>query len=208
MSEENKEEPYKSPHERRLEKHQEKNVEVSKELEHKKPKGKKKGSKFLTYLIIALIAATAFQFLFPPPKPQETNTTATQTSPPVTGWDSLSRPLVGDNWLADYSVYLCGEIQQPFPQSADIGIYTTGDGKIHIKPNKQEETGKNANLGRFFDGLKQNFSDTQLLDKKSGDICPKINQTGKVKLLINDQENTEFRNYVPRDGDKAEFRFG
>ncbi len=206
MSEEKKEEPYKSPHEKRLEKHQEKNEEVSKELSAKKPKGKKKGGKFFTYLIIVLIAATAFQFLFPPPK-QPTDGNVTATSSPATVWESLSRPGITDHWHANYTISLCGEKQPDFPQSEDIGIHTHGDGVIHIHPHTQDQTGQNANLGRFFQSLEKKFSEIELLDKKNGDICPNTNQTGKVKLLVNSQENTQYRTYVPRDGDKVEFRF-
>ncbi len=206
MSEEKKDEPYKSPHERRLEKHEEKSEEALKQ-QGKKPKTKKKGSKFLTYLIIALIGATAFQFLFPVKNPDQQVNGSVVSPSPTTGWESLSRPIIGDNWTADYSVYLCGEKQSTFPQSEDIGVSTYGDGKIHIYPNKPEQTGQSANLGRFFQSVGKKFSETELLDKKNGDLCSNTNQTGKVKLLVNGQENTQFRNYVPRDGDKIDFRF-
>ncbi len=207
MTEEKKDEEYISPHERRIQKHQEKKEEVLKELANKKPKGKRKGNKFLMYLIVILVAATIFQFVLAPKPQQTSNQNQSTSTTPLTGWESLSRPTIGDSWTAEYSIYLCGEKQQPQPKSENIGIYTEGDEKIYIKPTKQEQTGQNANLGRFFQSLGKKFSETELLDKKNGDMCSSTNQTGKVKLLVNGQENKEFKNYVPRDGDNVEFKF-
>ncbi len=184
-----------SKHQKRLIKHQENKIEKVQETTHGKPKKKGKGKLF--YIVLLLAIVSAWQFFSGNQNP----------APNTTVLPAITKPLVGDHWHAEYSIYLCGQKRENFPESINLGLHTHGDGLIHVHPGKQDETGANANLGRFFDSLAQKFSDKEILDKKSGDICPNTGKAGSVKLLANGKENPQFRSYVPQDGDKVEIRF-
>jgi len=121
-------------------------------------------------------------------------------------------PGIGDHWHAIYDVVLCGQRLPDFPQSPNIGIHTHGDGIIHTHPSQPDQTGRNANLGRFFSSLGAGFRQgfLRLPDGqqfKDGDACPD-GKAGVLKLFVNGLENAEFERYVPQAGDliRVEFR--
>ncbi|MBI4143837.1 hypothetical protein HY486_01150 [Candidatus Woesearchaeota archaeon] len=102
------------------------------------------------------------------------------------------------HWHAGIEVSLCGK---PFTELLSRGreshagimlLHTHGDGVIHIEgqPLKKEEIA----LGKFMDVLGYTFSESELIDKKNGDLCN--NMAGKVRMFVNGAENFEFRNYV------------
>lgn len=73
------------------------------------------------------------------------------------------------------------------------------NGRIHIEyPAVVRE--KDLRLGRFFEIWGKEFNKDCILDKCSG-------SEGQLKMLVNGKENSEFENYVMRDGDKIEIIF-
>jgi hypothetical protein len=70
------------------------------------------------------------------------------------------------------------------------------DGVVHIEIQgavAKEDT----RVGNFFRIWGKEFSSTQIFDKFNG-------TDGKVKMLVNGEENTEFENYEMKDDDKIE----
>ncbi|MCP3937153.1 MAG: hypothetical protein GY708_17500 [Actinomycetia bacterium] len=61
-------------------------------------------------------------------------------------------PGLSDHWHSAYSINVCGEEQAILPADSDVqfGLYTLGDGLIHIAPAIEEATGFGATVGAFF----------------------------------------------------------
>ncbi len=113
------------------------------------------------------------------------------------------------HWHTSIDIFVCGQKRDDLNNLGKVQhvgnslLHTHGDGIAHIEGRilKQED----ITLGRFFDSVGLKFSDSQILDKKNGDLC---NETsGKVKMFVNNQENTEFRNRVLKDGDALKIVF-
>lgn len=110
----------------------------------------------------------------------------------------------GLHWHPTLSIYIKGE-KQDIPK--DIGI-----GAVHQPIHTHDETGtlhmemqglitkQDTRLGNFFKTWGKEFSSTQIFDKKNG-------PEGKVKMMVNGKENTDFANYLMKDGDKIEIRY-
>lgn len=70
------------------------------------------------------------------------------------------------------------------------------DGVIHLEFSgvvKKEDT----TLGKFFEIWGKDFSEGSIMGHKTG-------EGGAVKMKVNGAENTEFENYLMKDGDKIE----
>lgn len=115
------------------------------------------------------------------------------------------------HWHADLKMSICGAFRD-LPR-VGIGehhkglplLHTHDDNVIHVEGQifKKED----VSLGTFMDAIGVPFSETELLDKKNGDACPD-GSVGKVQMFLNGQPSTQFRNYITKDGDKVELRFG
>lgn len=101
------------------------------------------------------------------------------------------------HWHANFDVYMCGEKQEIRCPGSMCGIMLThhhNDNLIHTEGSliaKKED----VSLGKFFDRIGITFTETQLMDKKNGDLCN--GNPGKAKLVVNGKENNELRDYVP-----------
>jgi hypothetical protein len=93
----------------------------------------------------------------------------------------------------------------PIPSGVGIGavhnpIHTHDpDGIIHLEFEgvvKKEDT----KLGRFFEIWDKDFSKDSIMGHKTG-------EGGTVKMKVNGEENTEFENYLMKDGDKIEITY-
>lgn len=124
------------------------------------------------------------------------------------------------HWHANFEVSICG-VKQDFTHGYDfehdaIGtplLHTHNDNTIHIEgrvPKKEDIA-----IGHFFDNIRVSFSSTKIMDKKNGDLCPD-GKPGTVKMYVNEQQNNEFRDYIPsqctspnihQDCDKIEIKF-
>jgi len=101
------------------------------------------------------------------------------------------------HWHANFAVSICGEEQQIRCGSNLCGIMLThhhNDNIIHTEGQVIMEK-EEVSLGKFFDRIGIPFTETQLMDKKNGDLCD--GKPGKVKLVVDGKENTELRNYIP-----------
>ena len=110
---------------------------------------------------------------------------------------------VGDHWHARYEVSVCGDILPPFPESSG-GIHSHGDGQIHDHPGRASEAGPNANLGRFFDSVGGELTDTSLSlplarTYTNGDQCD--GQPGRLSVTVNGDEVAEPSLYIVRNDD-------
>ncbi len=73
------------------------------------------------------------------------------------------------------------------------------DGVIHMEYSgvvRQEDT----RLGKFFVLWGKTFNENQIFDNTNG-------PDGTLKMLVNGQENTEFQNYLMKDGDVIEISY-
>ncbi len=73
-------------------------------------------------------------------------------------------PAIGDHWHSAYSINVCGEPQAMIEADSDVrfGIYTLGEGLIHIAPVIEEATGFGATTGAFFAESGGTLSDTAM----------------------------------------------
>jgi hypothetical protein len=76
-----------------------------------------------------------------------------QRQNPTSAPSATVHPTMKDHWHEAFSFDVCGVPQPNPPQPAHlIGLHTHGDGLIHVEPQGPQDTGHNANLGRFVSG--------------------------------------------------------
>ena len=113
----------------------------------------------------------------------------------------------GLHWHPRVTVSIKGE-KQEIPANLGLGAV---HGKIHTHDTDNKEgvihmemqgvvTKDDTKLAHFFQAWGKQFNSTQLFDKTNG-------ADGSVKMLVNGQNNTEFENYLMKDGDKIEVRY-
>lgn len=110
----------------------------------------------------------------------------------------------GLHWHPGLEIYIKGE-KQEIPEGIGLKpvekpIHTHDNtGTIHLEFAglvKKDD----LKLGQFFKIWGKQFSSECIFDKCNG-------PEGKVKFLVNGQENQEFENYQMRDADKIEIRY-
>ena len=73
-------------------------------------------------------------------------------------------PQVGDHWHAAYGIFICDSFAGPILDESDPeGIHTHADGVIHIHPFLDSAAGDNATLGKFFEAVQLELSDTGII---------------------------------------------
>ncbi len=82
-------------------------------------------------------------------------------------------------------------------------LHTHDDNIVHVEgyishPNE-------VTLGRFMDAVGVKFSGKEFFDKKEGDLCD--DKPGKLKMWVNGQESTVFREYSARDKETVTIKF-
>lgn len=113
----------------------------------------------------------------------------------------------GLHWHPRVTVTLKGQNQE-IPANLGLGAV---HGKVHTHDTDNKEgvihmemkglvVKEDTKLAHFFQAWGKQFSSTQLFDKTNG-------SEGIVKMMVNGQENTEFENYLMRDGDKIEVKY-
>lgn len=124
------------------------------------------------------------------------------TVPRIPETDILSSS--GIHYHPHLTITIKGE-NVPIPVGIGLGavehsIHThEADGIIHLEFSgvvKKEDT----KLGRFFEIWGKDFSKDSIMGHKTGD-------GGTVKMKVNGTENTEFENYLMKDGDKIEITY-
>lgn len=186
-----------SKHERRQLKLEEKRE--AKQRMNEDYRKEKSNKKLIIYAVIGIIIISAIGIFLLLPKPEPVNY--------ETG--GLSFPLGNVHWHATPLVYVCGKnipIPTPIP-GKHLGsslLHTHDDSKAHIEGSVSDPS--QITLSAFMSNIGMRFSETELVDKKNGDICTS-GLAGEVKMTVNGTENNEFGNYVLRDGDRIELRF-
>ncbi len=117
------------------------------------------------------------------------------------------------HWHAETSFSGCGVIYS-FPRPAPgrmlgpEGLHTHDDGRVHIE--QQVMKAEDISLGRYFDNVGVKFSKDGVswgkVNFEAGTKCPD-GKEGKLKMLVNGKENSDFRGYVIHDGDKIDLKF-
>jgi sulfur carrier protein ThiS len=115
----------------------------------------------------------------------------------------------GIHWHPELAIYIKGQ-KQEIP--TNIGIGGTGpmgmeplhthdsSGQIHAEWQVGPIKKGNLKLARFFEQWAKTFNKDQILDSKTG-------EEGTVKMTVNGQPNTDYENYIMKDGDKIEIRY-
>ncbi len=122
--------------------------------------------------------------------------------PPTPASNIISRD--GIHWHPELSIYIKGK-QQEIPANIGIGVthqpLHTHDatGVIHLEI-QGFVTKDDIKLGRFFKIWGKLFNSDCIFDSCNG-------PGGKIKILVNGRENTEFENYPMQDKDKIEIRY-
>ena len=113
----------------------------------------------------------------------------------------------GLHWHPKLTITIKGE-RQEIPANIGLGavhekIHThdedAKDGVVHMEMQGLV-TKDDTKLGNFFRIWGKEFTSVQIFDKANG-------SDGTVKLLVNGAENTEFGNYLMKDGDNLEIRY-
>ena len=120
-------------------------------------------------------------------------------------------PQVGDHFHAEYSISICGQVQEDYAYSQGA-IHTHGEGSIHLHPQNSTEEGANATLARFIAGTGGRLTNSTIvlpsgISYKDGDECPDGNK-GKLFLKVNNIEKMEIASHVPKDEDVIIIGFG
>lgn len=110
----------------------------------------------------------------------------------------------GIHWHPQLTISAKGKTQE-IPANLGLGaihqpIHThDSSGVLHLEIQglvRKDDT----KLGRFFKIWGKQFTSNCILD-----FCN--NESGTVKMFVNNEENTEFENYPMKDGDKIEIRY-
>lgn len=113
----------------------------------------------------------------------------------------------GLHWHPKVTVTIKGQNQE-IPANLGMGAV---HGKIHTHDQDNKEgvvhmemqgivTKDDTRLGRFFQVWGKELTSTKLFDKTNG-------SEGTIKMTVNGEENTEFENYLMKDGDKIEITY-
>lgn len=110
----------------------------------------------------------------------------------------------GMHWHANLSIKILDQYQSI---SSNIGIGIThlpvhtheADGVMHMEFSGAVRE-DDIRLGRFFENWNKDFNKDCVLDKCNG-------SDGRLRMLVNGEENFEFENYSVKDKDKIEIIF-
>lgn len=110
----------------------------------------------------------------------------------------------GIHWHANLSIMIKGE-KQEIPANIGLGavhnpIHThETDGVIHLEFNGKVRE-QDTKLGVLFRNWNKQFSGECIFNSCNG-------AEGTVSMTVNGNKNTDFENYLMRDGDNIEIRF-
>ncbi len=192
FTQKNEEHVVKEPNEhekKELEKQQKEEEQRRKEQEKKEREQTKKIAK---YFILGAIAVFLIYFAI---------TKIKTTEPPYTPGNV--------HWHATLDMSICGK-KVDLPR-VGIGehykglplLHTHDDNTIHLEGQIFKK--EHASLGAFMDAIDIPFSETTFFNMTNGMKCGE--KEGMLKMFINDQPSTAFRDYITRNGDKLNIVF-
>ena len=110
----------------------------------------------------------------------------------------------GLHWHPNISITIKGK-KVKIPANIGIGAVHSpmhtheSDGTIHSEFSGVVRE-NDMRVGSFFDGWGKDFS----ADSIMGNMVEGDGGTGTIRMMVNGEENTEFENYMMKDGDKIE----
>ena len=129
----------------------------------------------------------------------------------ATACSDAPSPRIGDHWQASYAINICGHEEKPLPKF-EGGVYTRGDGVIHVQPALPSEEGEGARLVEFFRNAGGDLSQQSLglpgdRPWRTGNVCPD-GRPGRVVVVVNQNPlGKDLDSYVPQDGDRILIAF-
>lgn len=151
---------------------------------------KKIGKKILVIFVIAAFVGPAFLLILP--------SIRTSNDPS----EIISRN--GIHWHSELLIYINNE-KQDIPPNIGAGVVHSpihtheSDGVIHLEfPGIVKEN--DLRLSKFFKMWRKDFNSECIFDKCKG-------PDGQLKMLVNGRENSDFENYIMKDGDKIKIVF-
>ncbi|MBS3133711.1 hypothetical protein J4214_00600 [Candidatus Woesearchaeota archaeon] len=203
-----------SKHERRELKRLRKEEERNKTEENRK---KKKSTKdIITYSVITIIVIGFIYLIYFLVTRAPSNNTESD-------YDLSGIPSEVIHWHADINIGICGDRKQlpePLP-GGEIGnglLHThdkttnknsmpnsDGNGVMHLEGNVRSNPGEST-LIKFMRNIGVRFSETEIMDKKNGDLCNDKN--GNVTIYVNGKKYDKNINYfIPKDNDIIDIKF-
>ncbi|MBI4441566.1 hypothetical protein HY639_05340 [Candidatus Woesearchaeota archaeon] len=82
-------------------------------------------------------------------------------------------------------------------------LHTHDDNVMHVEGYVSNPA--DVTLGRFMHAVGVTFSDKEFFDKKNGDLCN--GQPGMVKMWVNHEPSTIYKDYSAKDGDIVTIKF-
>ncbi len=113
------------------------------------------------------------------------------------------------HWHTQLEMEICGkkiDLPRVAPGAHMRGtgiLHTHDDNIIHVEGYVSHPN--DVLLGRFMDAVGVKFFDKEFFDRKEGDACD--GKPGKVKMWLNGEPSTLFREYSARDGDIVKINF-
>ena len=218
--EENKQEPHQEEQYQHLSKHERRELKRLKKEEEKTKideirKKKKLTKNIITYSIIAVIAIGFIYLIYflVTKAPSNDNTLYDLSGIP-------SGEIHTHSWMR---AFICGErkdLPEPLP-GGEIGTglshvhdratnkdsmpSSDGNGVMHLEGNVKTNPGIST-LMVFMRNIGVEFSETDVMDKKNGDLCD--GKTGNVNVYVNDKKyESDINYYIPKDGDIIDIKF-
>lgn len=114
------------------------------------------------------------------------------------------------HWHARLDISVCGEprgLEHLGSTSHHVGLpllHTHGDNLIHVEGAPRYF--KDITLGRFFNGLGIEFSNTGIYEYENGDACPN-GTPGTLQVSVNGESIQNATEYSIRDDDEIKITF-
>lgn len=168
--------------------------EAKREEQMARHKRKKTIKSFLTWSIVVLAIAGIGWWVFSQ----------------VTADRGIGFPYGQVHWHSSLDINVCGEprgIEHLGSTSHHIGLqllHTHGDNLVHVEGAPRYFS--DITLGRFFNGLGIEFSDTGIYEYEDGDVCPDGNP-GILKVSVNGEPIQNATQYSVKDEDEIKITF-
>jgi len=163
----------------------------------------------IVLVIVVVLAGAGWYFISPSLSSQgSSNTRMTNTSPTTGTQDPTLTTCIDDANLAMHihvklSIVING---QPVPIPANVGVSLTCTRPVHTHDESGEIHVESPviypyTLKDFFLVWGQPFDNAQIMEYK-------IDSAHTIRMTVNGAPNTQFQNYVLRDGDQIQITYG
>ncbi len=203
-----------------LSRHELKKLKKEQREEERKKEESIRNKKYLTkkirnYSIIAVIILGIIYLIY-------LGVSRSNTNNDTSLYDLSGIPSGQIHWHADIDVIICGEdIELPYgPVGSHIGTglshthdkatnlgsmpSSDGNGVMHLEGNVRLNPSQST-LIQYMRNIGIKFSETEIMEKKNGDLCNDI--AGQVNVYVNGEKLDNIIYYIPRDNDKIEIKF-